>query len=57
MSRLKSLKLEYRYIGNENPEKNKDSESRINKAFDILFDEVIKNRQKPYVVKETNTRI
>jgi hypothetical protein len=42
MSRkIKPIKLTWKYIGDESPQKKKESEERLEQAYDILFKEAL----------------
>ncbi|GEM_PF-5040648 len=43
MKKAKTLTITYKYVGNESPEKRKESEGRLDRAYDIIFGEAFRN--------------
>jgi len=43
MRKVKPIKITYKYVGNESPEKKKESEEALERVFDRIFDKALKN--------------
>lgn len=43
MRKVKPIKITYKYVGDESPEKKKEAEKALDEVFDKLFDQAYRN--------------
>ena len=49
----KEIKITYKYVGDESPEKKAEAEKRVDEVFDMIFDEAFKRIKEKKASKVT----